>query len=159
MLCKSPENNKVENLWVIQLIKADLNMYFRFTWGEQLLRKLLHSNNGLPEQFRNHLDTLETSETLLNLLSFDLIWIFQLSATIFNNSAKVCDDQIFPFLYFYIAYNLVYQQRQLNLWFTFHKLQSIISNHVMRKVKTTTVIYNTKYLAFCREVALLLPFG
>jgi hypothetical protein len=34
MLCKKPGNYNIDKLCVIQLIEADLNMYFRLVWGK-----------------------------------------------------------------------------------------------------------------------------
>jgi hypothetical protein len=35
MLCKNPVNYNIDKLRVIQLIEADLNMYFRLVWGKR----------------------------------------------------------------------------------------------------------------------------
>ena len=53
MLCKKPGNYNIDKLRVIQLIEADLNMYFRLVWGKRLVhhaRKLgLSPPNSLAQ--------------------------------------------------------------------------------------------------------------
>ena len=98
MLCKIPGNYDINKLRVIQLIEADLNMYFRLIWGKRLVHHA-HSKQLIPkEQFGSVPGTLSTSALLLKVLSFDLIRITRSQATVFNNDATACYDRVLPTL-------------------------------------------------------------
>ena len=51
MLCKCAGNYNIEKLRVIQLIEADLNMYFRLIWGKRLVQHIIQRGHFLLEQF------------------------------------------------------------------------------------------------------------
>ena len=98
MLCKIPGNYDIAKLRVIQLIEADLNMYFRLIWGKRLVRQAYLDNNIPKEQFGSVPSALATSALLLKVLSFDLIRSTRSQATIFNNDATACYDRVLPAL-------------------------------------------------------------
>lgn len=98
MLLKEPGNFKIDRLRVIQLIEADINMYFRLIWGKRLVRHSLHRDRIPYEQFGSKPGALATSAALLKVISFDLIRILRAQATIFNNDASACYNRILPAL-------------------------------------------------------------
>jgi len=98
MLCKQPGNYNIDRLRVIQLIEADLNMFFRLIWGKRMVHNSLHTNRIPCEQFGAVPGSLAMSATLLKVLSFDLIRLLRSNASIFNNDATACYDRILPAL-------------------------------------------------------------
>ena len=83
---------------MIQLIKANLNMFFCFTWGKKLLHNILDQALFLPEQMGSRPGYQCGSAALMKVITFDLIRLMQAVATIFNNDATACYDRIIPFL-------------------------------------------------------------
>ena len=73
MLCKTPGKYNIDKLRVIQLIKADLNMYFRLVWGKQLVHHSRKHDFIPAKQFGSVPGRQATSALLLKVLSFDLI--------------------------------------------------------------------------------------
>ena len=98
MLCKEQGNYKIEKLRVIQLMEADLNMYLRLTWGKKLVRNAIQYNLFLLEQLGNKPGVLGSSAALLKVISFDLIYLLRINATVLNNNATACYDRIIPHL-------------------------------------------------------------
>jgi hypothetical protein len=98
MLCKKPGNYNIDKLHVIQLIEADLNMYFCLVWGKRLVHHARKLGCTPPEQFSSVPGRQAASALLLNVLSFDLIQLLRTTATVFNNDATACYDRILPAL-------------------------------------------------------------
>jgi hypothetical protein len=90
MLCKKPGNYNIDKLHVIQLIKADLNMYFCLVWGKQLVHHSRKHDFIPAKQFGSVPGRQATSALLLKVLSFDLIRLLRTTATVFNNGATAC---------------------------------------------------------------------
>ena len=84
MLCKKPGNFNLDKLRVIQLLEADINMYFRLIWGKRLIHSTLRQGLFNPEQLGNRPGTMGASGPLLKVLTFDLIRLLKASATIFQ---------------------------------------------------------------------------
>ena len=53
MLCKIPESFELKKMRVIQLIKANINMYLRLIWGKDLTHHIIETNQFLLEQLGN----------------------------------------------------------------------------------------------------------
>ena len=98
MLCKKPGNYNIDKLRVIQLIEADLNMYFRLVCGKRLVHHSRKHGCTPPEQFGSVPGRQATSALLLKVLSFDLIRLLRTTATVFNNNVTACYDRILPVL-------------------------------------------------------------
>ena len=98
MLCKVPGNYSIEKMRVINLIEADINMFFRLIWGKKFVNNIIKHNQFIPEQMGNRPGYQCSSAVLSKVLSFDTIRLLRLPATIFNNDATACYDRIIPFL-------------------------------------------------------------
>ena len=98
MLSKIPGNFELENMRVIQLLEADINMFLCLTWGKKFVRNIINNNHFLPEQMGNRPGYQCSSAVLSKGISFDIIRLLRAPATIFNNDAKACYDRIIPFL-------------------------------------------------------------
>jgi hypothetical protein len=98
MLCKKPGNYNIDKLRVIQLIEADLNMYYRLVWGKRLVHHARKLGFIPPEQFGSVPGRQAASALLLKVLSFDLIRLLRTTATVFNNDATACYDRILSVL-------------------------------------------------------------
>ena len=99
MLCKKPGKYNIDKLRVIiQLIEADLNMHFHLVWGKRLIHHSRKQDFIPAEQFGSVPGRQATSALLLKVLSFDLIWLLQTTATVFNNDTTGCYDRILPVL-------------------------------------------------------------
>jgi hypothetical protein len=90
LLCKKPGNYNIDKLHVIQLIKADLNMYFRLVWGKRLVHHARKHGFIPAEQFGSVPSRQAASALFLKDLSFDLIRLLRTTVTVFNNDATAC---------------------------------------------------------------------
>ena len=95
---QSQGNYSLEKLCAIQLIEANINLYFKQLWGMKLVKSIINTNLFLPEQFRNHPGTFGMSWTLIKVLPSYLIRLLRVSATIFYNNTKACYKRVLPFL-------------------------------------------------------------
>jgi hypothetical protein len=98
MLCKKPGNYNIDKLCVIQLIEADLNMYFGLVWEKRLVHHARKLGFIPPEQFGSVPGRQAASALLLKVLSLDLIQFLRTTTTVFNNDATACYNRILPVL-------------------------------------------------------------
>ena len=96
MLEKTKGCARVDKLWVIQLMEADLNMALRIIFGQQLIHRAEDRGTIPLTQWGSQPNRSSTDAILLKQLSYDGLSLCRKSAIIFNNDCKAAFDRMIP---------------------------------------------------------------
>jgi hypothetical protein len=97
-LGKDEPGKPIKINWIcqIQLICAAMNIGCRIIWGHEMLKQVVRKGLVSPYQFGGINRRMAISCVLLKQTSYDIIWLIQLMAIIFDNNAKAPYDQMIP---------------------------------------------------------------
>jgi len=96
MLEKKPGIQILDQMRVIQIVEADMNMAAKIIIAHKLMHRA-ESQGNLPDQqhgFRSNRSAIGAA--LLKCITYDFIHLTRQQAIVFNNDAKACFDRVIP---------------------------------------------------------------
>jgi hypothetical protein len=96
LIPKEPGAPKINQIWWITLIEADLNMCLSEIFSQRMMNnteqhRLLHK-----AQYGSRKGKMAISAILLKRLSYDIICQTQMDACVIDNDAAACSDRVIP---------------------------------------------------------------